>query len=275
LSVLLPLTFVFAAGWLMYRCRMRRRRQGADPGNGSEWLAEALLAEASLPTRHSFHVFMSYRRIDFAVCDLVAALLELEGVRVFKDRAGHMAGRPFDEGIARAIMDSATFAPVVTLAGTEALLGVSESSVDYVLVEYILALHFRLSGQIDRIYPLLVGVEETTGGQPRRDLLQENEAWRRTRAQLPDVVPLACIDVASALLRIVADEPLAPCLRRATVRELLCASAGGAGLSGGDTLLGGILTHDWCVLTGLQQDMALYIRKRFAAHILGASTDAG
>ena len=273
LSILLP---AFAFGLLVFvvqRYRQRRRRRGGafNPGNGSEYLAEALLAvdDGGGPPRHTFDVFLSYRRADFAICDLTAALLELEGVRVFKDRAGHMAGRPFDQAIARAIMESTTFTPVITLAGTQSLLEVSESSVHFVLIEYILALHFQLGGRIDRIYPLLVGAEDAadSAAAPRRDLLNENEEWRRARAQLPDIVPRACIEKASALLRIVADEPLAACLGRATVRQLMCASA--ASDSSGE-VLAGILTHDWCVLTGLQQDISLYVQKRFAANILAA-----
>jgi hypothetical protein len=60
----------------------------------------------------------------------VSALLAAEQLRVFKDRDGHLAGRPFDQALARAIMESATFTPVITLAGTQLLATVTESSVD-------------------------------------------------------------------------------------------------------------------------------------------------
>ena len=128
-----------------------------------------------------------------------------------------------------------------------------------------------MTGRIARIYPLLVGCEvtEPTGlyGAPRvrRDLLNENEEWRRARDSLPSIIPIACVETSAALLRLVADgEELLPCLRTATVYELMCASVNTAGHS---TFPEGILTHDWCQLTGLPQDTELYIRKRFAANI--------
>jgi hypothetical protein len=108
---------------------LRRRRSGAE--NSSEQLAEGLLAGSTLLlSAYTYDVFLSYRRSDFTVCDLVSALLEAEQLRVFKDRDGHLAGRPFDQALARAIMESATFAPVITLSGTQLLTRVTESSVD-------------------------------------------------------------------------------------------------------------------------------------------------
>jgi len=286
--------FVLTLLW----CGRRALRWHKKIEVGSENLADALLAEtAVLHSAFTYDVFLSYRRSDFTVCDLVSALLEAEQLRVFKDRDGHLAGRPFDQALARAIMESATFAPVITLAGTQLMATtVTESSVDCapllgsvftarslnlcadVLVECILAIHFRMTGRIARIYPLLVGCEvtEPSGayGAPRvrRDLLSENEEWQRAKASLPALIPVACIETAAALLSLVADgEELLPCLRLATVRELMCASVNRertvltqAGQSG---FLEGILTHDWCQLTGLPQDTELYIRKRFAANI--------
>ena len=253
--------------WRVWRAR--RRSAGAD----SSALADALLGEtaavAALASSFSFDIFLSYRRSDFALTDLLSALLENEQVRVFKDRDGHIAGRPFDQALCLAIMSSATFSPVVTLEGTQALVGVTSATVDYVLVEYILALHFRLTCRIQRIYPLLVGVQsrEPGGTHVRMDILSENSDWRDARCALPHTVPQACIEVESSLLRHVVKEELLPCLRKATVWQLLCASAASDGEEGASTLRQGILTHDWCLLNGLQQDMALLVKGRFAANL--------
>jgi hypothetical protein len=209
-------------------------------------------------------VFLSYRRTDFVICDLVAALLEKEGVRVFSDRLGHMTGKPFDQQLAKAVAESATFCSIVTLPGTAALLRVTAHKVDYTVVEILLALHWRQAGRIRHILPLLVG-EETQepfadGARPRRDLLEDNAEWKRTLKALPDIVPLACIDHAAALLRAVAGEELAPSLRRASVRELMCATVASAAAAGDGSLADGLLTFDWLVITGLQQDVKLYVR---------------
>jgi hypothetical protein len=141
--------------------------------------------------------------------------------------------------------------------------------VDYTLLECIVALHFKISGRLTKIYPLLVG--EASGGV--RDALNENEAWRAARDSLPCLVPRACIESAAMLVRMVAEEDLVPCLRNASVYQLMCATASPPLLPDGDggkeaPFVEGILTHDWCLLTGREQDMALYVQKRFAAHLM-------
>jgi len=241
--------------------RRWRRRRGWEQSSD---LAEALMgAEALLPPRYNWDVFLSYRRDDFLMCDLVAALLEVSQVRVFKDRAGHLAGRPFDQALATSIWGCHTFSPIITLASTRKLTVLTEASTDYVLVEYILGLHWHITGRIQRIYPLLVGCEalepgEGGGMRSRLDLLPENADWRAARAALPDVVPAACLGIAASLLRCVEGEEaeLAPCLRSATVAELMCASAKAD--QGG--LLTGILTYDWCELTGASAAAACALR---------------
>jgi hypothetical protein len=240
---------------LFIRRRRRRRAHAA-----SEELAAALLAPED-----TFDVFLSYRRTDFAICDLVVALLEKEGVRVFNDRLGHMTGQPFDQELAKSIAVSATFCSIITLPGTAQLLRVTAHEVDYTVVEILLALHWRQAGRIRRILPLLVGVETQEPSadgakRPRRDLLEDNAEWKRMLKALPDVVPLACIDHAAALLRAVAGEELAPSLRRASVKELMCATVASAAAAGDGALAEGLLTFDWMVITGLQQDVKLYVR---------------
>jgi len=246
---------------LLFILRLRWRRRLAR-SLAAEDLAQALLD--SQDELFDYDVFMCYRRVDFAICDLVVALLQKDGVRVFSDRQGHMTGLPFDKELGRAISSSACFCPIVTLAGTEALLCVTADRVDYTLVEVLLALHWQLSGRIERILPLLVGVEvaEPFGGsaRPRRDMLEDNPEWRRMRKELPDVVPHACISHAAAVLRSTTGEELLPQLRSASVRQLMNATEASAAAQGGG-LAAGLLTFDWLFICGLAQDVQMYVQR--------------
>ena len=213
----------------------------------------------------AYDVFMSYRHVDFAVVESVADKLHMEGLRVFRDRGGHMSGRPFDRELLRALNTSACFTPVITVNAMARLAGVGASDLDYTLVEYVLALHFVLTGSLKLLYPLMVGEEEppAAGTRPRWDVLWANARFKAARDALPDTVPTATLDFTDGCLRaeLGPSATLHSALRSATVRQLMCARAGD------DSGFTGLLMHDACSLTGLQEDAELYIRHRYAANI--------
>jgi hypothetical protein len=208
--------------------------------------------------RYAYDVFLSYRRTDFAVVDGVCDKLQLEGVHVFIDRAGYMAGRPFGRELLVALHSSAVFTPVITLSAMERLTGIGAADVDVTLVEYVLALHFMATGRLKMLYPLMVGDEKQDSSGKRWDVLWHNARFKALRAALPDVVPAATLAMAAASLRAEYGVELMPCLACASVRDIMCAS---------DEPFSGLLSYDACSLTGLQEDAALYVRHRFAANI--------
>jgi len=222
---------------------------------------------------YAFDVFLSYRRLDFSVVDLIACLLELESLRVFKDRSGLMVGRPFDQELLRALSTSAVFVPVITLRAMQRLHDLKPGDVDFTLAEYILALQARMLGTCKLLVPLLVGEEiaepsSAPGAGPARDLLSSNRTFRHLRATLPDTVPRATLDVVAGMLRTgwgqSSPRGLLPCLQNATIREIMLASDSNPGQA---PQLRGVLMHEWSELTGLQQHSSLYIRGSFAANI--------
>jgi hypothetical protein len=222
---------------------------------------------------YAFDVFLSYRRLDFSVVDLIACLLELESLRVFKDRSGLMVGRPFDQELLRALSTSAVFVPVITLRAMQRLHDLKPGDVDFSLAEYIMALQARMLGTCKLLVPLLVGEEiaepsSAPGAGPARDLLSSNRTFRHLRATLPDTVPRATLDVVAGMLRTgwgqSSPRELLPCLQNATIREIMLASDSNPGQA---PQLRGVLMHEWSELTGLQQHSSLYIRGSFAANI--------
>ena len=219
---------------------------------------------AELLKRFNYDVFLSYRRVDFAIVDGIADKLNLESLRVFIDRAGSMAGRPFDRELFRAISTSACFTPIITLRAMTVLGTVSATQLDLTLVEYIIALHFSLTGQFKLIYPIVIGEEirDDTSARPRWDVLWENPAFKAARDALPNLVPTASLELAEAVLRaeLGPDTALCPPLRNATIRQMMYARDDDGGFTG-------LLMHDACTLTGLQEDAELYIRHRFASNM--------
>ena len=214
--------------------------------------------------RFAYDVFLSYRRVDCLVVDNVTDKLRQEGLRVFVDRSGDMSGRPFDRELLRALRGSACCSPVITLFAMTRLEAVRADALDFTLVEYVLALHLSLTGQLRLLYPLIVGeeVHDGEGSRPRRDVLWSNTAFRAARDGLPDIVPTATLSLADALLRAECGPAAAlhPALAGATVRQLMCARNSDVGFTG-------LLMHDACLLVGLREDSDLYIRHRYAANI--------
>ena len=133
-----------------------------------------------------------------------------------------------------------------------------------------MALHFKARGRLRSIVPLLVGPDMCIEGQSAMwAFLPDNEDFRRLRASLPDVIPMASLDTALSLLR--AEDPLAtlaPELEGATVRELM-----DAGSAAGSLRLRGLLQHDWHTFEGRQQSLRGLV-KVFAWVVWEAARDA-
>ena len=236
---------LFAGGKLMKRRRNNRLRRARG--------------------QFAYDVFLSYRRADGEVVDSVTDKLRQEGLRVFLDRSGDMSGRPFDRELLRALRSSACCTPVVTVNAMVRLASVGATGLDYTLIEYVLALHLALTGQLKLLYPLMVGEEVSDAsedGRLRRDVLWANPAFKAARDALPDVVPTATLAFADALLRaeMGPGATLHSALREATVRQLMCSRSSDVGFTG-------LLMHDACLLTGPREDAELYVRHRYAANV--------
>ncbi len=88
---------------------------------------------------HQLDVFLSYRRQDLKVADAVYDKLCLAGLRVFYDRNGSMAGRPFEQEICKAIRHSSAFAAVISLDSVRAWASHTPDAADYTLAEFLIA----------------------------------------------------------------------------------------------------------------------------------------
>jgi hypothetical protein len=230
---------VLILGGVLYFRRLNRRfRERED---------ELLRGEIDDLPEFTHHMFLSYRRVDFVVADGVASFCREAGLRVFKDREGSMTGEPFDLCLLNALRASALFCPLISVAALEKLIEkAAAKAIDFTLVEYVLALHYKLAGRLRGVLPLLLGPEVLVGERQVAmwSHLPEDATFNALRAAIPDVVPFAALEAASALLR--AREPgaeLAPSLRQATLREIM-------GFAAGQGAQRGIMLHDWHSLEG-------------------------
>ena len=177
-------------------------------------------------------VFVSYRRADVPLADQVHDKLTLAGLRVFYDRGGAMAGRPFEQELFRAVRDAPVFAPMVTLEVMKGLAAHCPAAVDFVLAELLIAMHFARTGRVRLIFPLLVGewckgTDVSGGGE--RDCLPFNAHFKAARDALPQVVPTATVAMVQAMFNASGDgEALRPELATATVRRLILGAAAAA-----------------------------------------------
>ena len=220
----------------------------------------------------SYDLFVSYRRVDFLLADQIASYCRESwpgcpsGLRVFKDREDDMVGQPFDLFLFDSIANCAVFTPIISLEAMERLTSVTAHSVDWTLVEYILALHFKQTGRLRGIVPLLVGREcELPDGASWSHLPHDAE-FKALRNAVPALVPVASLDVARSLLH--ASDPaasLAPGLEGATVLDLMEASS-----SDGSLQLRGLLQHDWHTLEGRLQGLKGQMRV-FAAVVMACA----
>ena len=237
--------------------------------------AAVLLRRYELPARRrvpgarrpGHDVFMSYRRADVALTDAVHDKLVLAGLRVFYDRGGLLAGKPFATAIFAAIRDAPVVCVVVTLDMVRAWAAHDASKVDYVLAELLLAMHFARRGSVRLLYPLLVGEWTKTAaaaGGGERDYLPANPTFRQLRDSIPAVAPTATLALVANLLATSGDGPttLDADLAAATVRELI--------LGRDDEQLTGVLELTGCALSGPEEQAGLVLRHRYAERIVVA-----
>lgn len=86
------------------------------------------------------------------------------------------------------------FCPIITLESMERRASMTPATVDFVLWEAVLALHFKAAGAVRLVCPLMVGVPcGGAGDSASRDNLFDNELFRAARRALPRVVPAATL----------------------------------------------------------------------------------
>jgi hypothetical protein len=298
-----PLALALAA--LVLLLLLRGCAPGAGAGRPGGWRPDASRAH---------DVFLSYRRTELQMADAVHDKLALAGLRVFYDRSGAMAGRPFEQELFRAIRDAPVFAPLITLADVQRWAAHDAAGApDFTLAEIVIALHFSRSGRVRLIFPLLVGeaVERpVTAGGGERDYLFSNAGFKAARDALPAVVPTATLALVAAMFKAAGGgEALDPALAAATVRSLIL-GAGAAGMhakapagagdsdatsaaatgaeaeethvavsvpegGGGASWLRGILEMDAVFLYGPDEQSGLVLRHRYAENMVAALKDDG
>jgi hypothetical protein len=240
-------------------------------------------------------VFISYRRTDADLADAVRDNLLLSGLRVWYDRGGAMAGRPFEDELFKAVRDAPALSIILTVGCIQSwAFGHDPRRVDFVLAELIMALHFQLTlGHRGRhIFPLLVGPWSARAGEPgvgERGWMLSSPQYQQAiaelaRADLPPVVPAATLDLAAALLMRGSGGKLHPALREVTMQQLMVGSAAGKGGMGVHELspegsdaaatpaddggsLVGLLNLGPVVLSGPDEQASLVLRHRYAATI--------
>ena len=247
------------------------------------------ISSPQVPQPNLYDVFISYRRVDHRIMEAITDKLKLAGLRVFVDRAGDMAGKPFKTEIFQAMRSSTVIVPLLTNEVMRTLSScehdVWETKVDFLIVEYLFALHLLYTDGVARLYPLLIG-DEFFNSQTQRlewDNLLRNESFKSRLAALPDVVPRASLACAYSVIR--DSQPAVPFTlpQELTVRDIVCgrkaqtlpvAPSGGedeAGAAAGaqmkDPLVHGILSMDAFPLACPQEDLDLYIRAQFVANL--------
>ena len=249
-------------------------------------------------------VFISYRRTDADLADAVRDNLLLSGLRVWYDRGGAMAGRPFEDELFKAVRDAPALSIILTVGCIQSwAFGHDPRRVDFVLAELIMALHFQLTlGHRGRhIFPLLVGPWSARAGEPgvgEREWMLSSPQYQQAiaelaRADLPPVVPAATLDFTAALVLRGSGGKLHPALRDVTMRQLMVGSAAGKGgmqvpelspdedsdatATGTDDSggLAGLLNISPVVLSGPDEQASLVLRHRYAATISKALRAAG
>ena len=221
-------------------------------------------------------VFVSYRRTDLGLADAVVDQLNLAGLHVFYDRAGLMAGKPFEEELHRAMRESRVTSVLVTVDLMRSLVAHRPDSVDWWLVEVFLAVHYLRTRPGRHIFPLLAGTPSSSDGiAPQRSYLLTDAAFVAYRDALPDIVPTATLALVTRLLLKDAASgggELDAALQGITVRQFVLGRPGGA--LGLQPPLTGLLSIAPVSIHGPDDHMGLLLRHRYAERILQALSSA-
>ena len=208
-------------------------------------------------------VFLSYRRHDVALADAVFDQLSLAGLRVFFDRAGDMAGRPFEEALYEALRNAAVTSVMVTLEGLRPCVHVHDSRPDFWLAEVLLALHFTRQRPGHNVCLLLFGVPVPGDSGERRYLLSDPGFLALVDA-LPNIVPTATLALVSRMLASDAGGVLDPALQGITVRQLML---GRPATDASTAPFRGLLALGAVPIHGPEDHMGLLLRHRYAVQV--------
>jgi TIR domain len=264
-GIIAALVIVCAIAALLALCTCVRRRE--PWGAISTDVLKSVRIHADAAPNTSCGVFVSYRRSDFAVADAVVDQLSLSGLRVFYDRGGEMAGRPFEEELHRAIRESRVTCVLVTLELMRSLVAHRPDRLDWLLAELLLALHYMRTRPGRRIFPLLIGSPmDGDAGVPQRSYLLTDAAFMACRDALPDVVPAATLALVTRMLAQDGGE-LDAALQGITVRQLML---GERHLAERQAPFTGLLAISSVAVHGPDDHMGLLLRHRYAEHILSA-----
>ena len=206
----------------------------------------------------AYDVFVSYRRGDLALADAVVDQLSLAGLRVFYDRAGAMAGRPFEEELCRAVRQSRITSVLVTMDFMRLLAQHRPDRIDWLLAEMLIAVHYMRVLPGHCIFPLLIGVPCGTGHAERCHILADAE-FAACRDALPDVVPAATLALVKRMLTQDRGE-LDAALEGITVRQLM--------LGQPQPGFSGLLSIASVSIHGPDDHMGLLLRHRYAEQML-------
>jgi hypothetical protein len=256
--IVMGLVIIFQAALLWVRA----------PGRQDDWPGRGENSEVTAATE--FDVFLSCRRNDLALADTVVDHLIMSGLRVFYDRSGAMAGKPFEEELHRAVSQSRVTCVLVTLELMQSLVAHRPDSVDWWLVEVFLAVHYLRTRPGRHIFPLLVGPPSSSDGiAPQRSYLLTDAAFVAYRDALPDIVPTATLALVTRLLLKDAASgggELDAALQGITVRQFVLGRPGGA--LGLQPPLTGLLSIAPVSIHGPDDHMGLLLRHRYAERVL-------
>ena len=227
------------------------------------------------PSAVHFDAFLSYRRADWRLVDAIQDKLALRGVRAFKDVDGHLAGRPFDEELLRAVAAATTFAPVVTRENVRRMAALRrDSAPDTSLAEWLAALYFTsptggaahgddVAVCVRSIVPILAGAH----------LPPEPPAFRTARW-----APLSGDAEYTAALAQLCDEPAnaTAALLDATLRRVMGVPLPGAfaAMSVRAVVLGVLQREEAFELACTEDHFGLYVNGRLARALLDARSSS-
>ena len=214
-------------------------------------------------------VFVSYRRSDLDLADIVVDQLHLAGLRVFYDRGGEMAGRPFEEELHRAVRECRVSSVIVTVDLLRSLVAHQPALVDWLLVELLLSVHYLRTLPGRHIFPLLVGPPtERHAVFPQRSHLLTDANFVASRDALPDVVPSATLALVSRMLqRDQGGSAFDAALQGITVKQLLLGQPATTVVEGALPFTG-LLSIASVSIHGPDDYMPLVLRHRYADRII-------
>ena len=248
--------------------------------------AEAASRRTDFARTRPHDVFISYRRQDLLIADSVHDKLTMAGLRVFYDRDGGMAGRPFESELLKAVQGAPLFAVIVSLESLRLWATHRPDKPDYTLAEFVLASHLMHRGVVLRIFPLLVGAwRERPSGGGERDFLPGNAQFQELCATLPAVVPTATLELAASMLEDERrGETLDACFEGATVRDILLGTTKADGAKAALDAQGvastassdfkGLLQIQGVPLDGPDEQAGLVLRHRYAENLVKVLREA-